>query len=89
MRGVSAIPGCWERTIRGRWALVFDHSKHIKVEGVTVQNSGFWQIVPYYSDDLTFRNIKVTAPQSPNTDALDPFSSSNIVIDPYVCQHGG
>src|ERR1019366_1796936 len=61
--------------------VVFDHSKHIRMEGVTVQNSGFWQIVPYYADDLVFRNIRILAPKSPNTDAIDPFSSSNIVID--------
>jgi polygalacturonase len=61
--------------------LVFDHSRHIHVENITVQNAGFWQIVPYYSDDLTFRNIKILAPHSPNTDAIDPFSSSHIVID--------
>jgi polygalacturonase len=61
--------------------VVFDHSKHIKMEGVTVQNAGFWQIVPYYADDLVFRNIRILAPPSPNTDAIDPFSSSNIVID--------
>ena len=61
--------------------VVFDHSKHIKMEGVTVQNAGFWQIVPYYADDVTFRNMRILAPHSPNTDAIDPFSSSNIVID--------
>ena len=61
--------------------LVFEHSKHIVVEGVTVQNSGFWQIVPYYSTDLTFRNMRILAPHSPNTDAIDPFSSSHILID--------
>jgi polygalacturonase len=61
--------------------LVFDHSKHIKVTDITVQNAGFWQIVPYYSDDLVFRNMRILAPHSPNTDAIDPFSSSNIVID--------
>jgi len=55
---------------------------------VTVQNSGFWQIVPYYADDLTFRNIKVLAPLSPNTDAIDPFSSSNIVIDHVFASTG-
>ena len=43
--------------------------------------AGFWQIVPYYSDDLQFRNLRILAPHSPNTDAIDPFSSSNIVID--------
>ncbi len=61
--------------------VVFDHSKHIKMDGVTVQNSGFWQIVPYYAQDLVFHNIRVLAPRSPNTDAIDPFSSSDIVID--------
>jgi len=61
--------------------LTFDHSRHIRVENITVQNAGFWQIVPYYSDDLKFLNMRVLAPKSPNTDAIDPFSSSNIVID--------
>jgi polygalacturonase len=61
--------------------VVFDHSKHIKMDGVTVQNSGFWQIVPYYAHDLVFHNIRILAPKSPNTDAIDPFSSSDILID--------
>lgn len=62
--------------------VVFDHSRKVLIEGVTVQNSPFWQIVLYYSDDVTIRNIRVLAdPHSPNTDAIDPFSSSNIRIE--------
>jgi polygalacturonase len=62
--------------------VVFDHCRHVLVEGVTIQNSPMWQLVPYYSDDVTIRNIKVLAPQhSPNTDAIDPFSSSNVRIE--------
>jgi polygalacturonase len=62
--------------------VVFDHCKHIRMEGVTVQNSPSWQIVPYYTDDMIIRNVRILAPQhSPNTDAIDPFSSSNMVID--------
>ncbi len=61
--------------------LLLDHSHHITVTHITVQNSGFWQIVPYYSDDLHFSYDRVLAPKSPNTDGLDPFSSSNITID--------
>jgi polygalacturonase len=62
--------------------VVFDHCRHVLVEGVTIQNSPMWQLVPYYSDDVTIRNIKVLAPQhSPNTDAVDPFSSSHVLID--------
>jgi len=61
--------------------VLFDHSRHIQMQGVTLQNSGFWQIVPYYSDDVLLRGIRILAPRSPNTDAIDPFSSSNVVID--------
>ncbi len=65
--------------------MLIDHSKHVTVENITFQNAGFWQIVPYYSDYLTFRNLKVLAPQrgAPNTDGIDPFSSSHITIDHY------
>lgn len=62
--------------------VIFDHCKHVRVEGVTIENSPMWQLVPYYSDDVVIRNIKVLAPaHSPNTDAIDPFSSSRVVID--------
>lgn len=62
--------------------VVFDHGKNIRVEGITIQNSPMWQLVPYYCDDVIIRNIRVLAPQhSPNTDAVDPFSSSNVIID--------
>lgn len=62
--------------------IVFDHSKHLKIENLTVQNSPYWQIIPYYSDDVIIRDVRILAdPHSPNTDAIDPFSSSNIIID--------
>ena len=61
--------------------VVFNHCKHILMDGVTIQNSPMWQIVPYYSDDIIIRNIKVLAPlRSINTDGIDPFSSSNVTI---------
>jgi len=69
--------------------VVFNYCQHIRMEGITVQNSPSWQIVPYYSDDIVIRNIKVLAPYpSPNTDASDPFSSSNIVIDHVYADTG-
>jgi polygalacturonase len=69
--------------------VVFDHCKHVRVEGVTIQNSPFWQLVPYYCDDVVIRNVRVLAPYpSPNTDAIDPFSSSNIRIDHLYADTG-
>jgi polygalacturonase len=62
--------------------IIFDHCKNVRVEGVTIENSPMWQLVPYYTDGMVIRNVRILAPQhSPNTDAIDPFSSSNIVID--------
>ena len=70
--------------------LLIDHSKHVVVEDITIQNSGFWQVVPYYSDDLVFRNLRILAPQrgAPNTDAIDPFSSSHVTIDHVFASTG-
>ena len=70
--------------------IVFRYSKHIRMEDITVQNSPSWQIVPYYSDDLTFRNMKVLAPDriSHNTDGIDPFSSGHILIDHVLIDTG-
>src|SRR6202789_2020990 len=42
--------------------VVFDHCKHVRMEGVTVQNSPSWRIVPYYTDDMTIRDVRVLAP---------------------------
>ncbi|QHN02056.1 glycoside hydrolase family 28 protein [Granulicella sp. WH15] len=70
--------------------LLIDHSKHFTMENVTFQNAGFWQVVPYYSEYLVFRNLRILAPQrgAPNTDGIDPFSSSHIVIDHYFASVG-
>lgn len=69
--------------------IVLDHSRHIRISGVTVQNSPSWQIIPYYCDDVTIRGIKVLAPaDSPNTDAIDPFSSSNVTIANVIADVG-
>lgn len=62
--------------------VVFDHCKHVRMENITVQNAAMWQIVPYYTDGVVIRNVTILAPQhSPNTDAIDPFSSSNVLIE--------
>lgn len=70
--------------------IVFRHSSHILMENVTVQNSPSWQIVPYYSTDLVFRNMTVYAPDrvSHNTDGIDPFSSSHVLIEHVTIDTG-
>jgi len=88
-RGESWWPNRAEGYTRPR-LIVFDHCKHVLMENITVQNSPMWQIVPYYSEDLTFRNMKVLAPlpDGHNTDGIDPFSSKHIVIDHVTIDTG-
>ena len=62
--------------------IVFDRCRHVLIDHVTIQNSPSWQVVPYYSQDVTIRDSTIYAPaHSPNTDGIDPFSSSHVVID--------
>ncbi|MDE1163088.1 MAG: glycoside hydrolase family 28 protein [Acidobacteriaceae bacterium] len=69
--------------------LVFDHCDGILIENVTVQNMAYWQIVPYYSNNIVIRDVKVLAdPHSPNTDAIDPFSSTNVLIERVLADVG-
>jgi len=70
--------------------IVFDHCSKILMENVTVQNSPFWQIVPYYSEDITFRNMKILAParEGHNTDGIDLFSSKNVLVDHVTIDTG-
>jgi polygalacturonase len=88
-RGESWWPNRSPGYLRPR-LIVFDHCKHVLMENITVQNSPMWQIVPYYSEDLTFRNMKVLAPEPEghNTDGIDPFSSKHIVIDHVLIDTG-
>ncbi|HEY4380540.1 MAG TPA: glycoside hydrolase family 28 protein [Acidobacteriaceae bacterium] len=81
---LPAVPpaGAMARRAERPRLIVFDHCKHVSLTGVIVQNSPFWTVVPYDSDDVVIRNVRITATlPSPNTDAIDPFSSSNVVID--------
>jgi polygalacturonase len=62
--------------------ILFDHCRHIRIEGLTVQNSPSWQIVLYNTSYVVIRNGKVLAPaHSPNTDGIDPFSSHHVRIE--------
>lgn len=61
--------------------ILLDHCRHVLIENITIQNSASWQVVPYYSDDVTIRNARILAPtHSPNTDGIDPFSSTHVTI---------
>lgn len=51
----------------------FNHCQNITIHGIHACNSASWQFHPFFSSQLAFYDISITAPaNSPNTDALDP-----------------
>ncbi|MES2393708.1 MAG: glycoside hydrolase family 28 protein [Acidobacteriota bacterium] len=88
IRGGGVIDGrgdsWWVKPSQPRPRMIFlEHCTHVLMEDITVENSPSWQIVPYRSEDLVFRNMKVLAPEPAghNTDGIDPFSSKHILIE--------
>jgi polygalacturonase len=52
------------------------------VSNVVFQDSPFWNIHPVYCSNVVIRNVTILAPHdSPNTDGIDPDSSSNVCIE--------
>lgn len=88
-RGESWWPLAASAAVRPR-LIIFDHTKHVVMENVTVQNSPSWQIVPYYSEDLIFRNMTITAPAraAHNSDGIDPFASKHVLVDHVTIDTG-
>ncbi len=72
------------RTKRGAWRprmLFLNDCENVTVQGLTFCNSPAWNLQPYFSRDLRFLNIHVTAPaDSPNTDGFDPESCTGILL---------
>ena len=72
------------RVRRGAWRgrlLFLNRCRNITVQGLSFANSPSWNLHPYFSDDLRFLDISVTAPaDSPNTDGFDPESCRNVLL---------
>ena len=65
--------------------MLFDltRSKKILIEGVTIQNSPQYNIMAVLCDGLTVRRVKILNPghTAPNTDGIDPISTSHVLIE--------
>ena len=72
------------RRLRGAWRprmLFISACRNVTVQGLSFCNSPAWNLQPYFSKNLKFLNIRVTAPaHSPNTDGFDPESCGHILL---------
>ena len=64
--------------------------RNVLIEDVTLINSPFWTVHPLLSDNVVIRNITIdnvtqAGGDSPNTDGIDPESSSNVrILDCHI-----
>ena len=72
------------KTRIGAWRprlLFLCRCQNITVQGVHFQNSPAWNLHPYFSDNLTFADLSISAPaNSPNTDGFDPESCRHVTV---------
>ncbi|KAL6968728.1 hypothetical protein U1Q18_034521 [Sarracenia purpurea var. burkii] len=60
----------------------FMNSTRVTISNLTFLNSPFWTIHPVYCSQVVVQNVTIIAPlDSPNTDGIDPDSSSDVCIE--------
>lgn len=57
------------------------NSKNVLIEGVTLEKSVFWNIVPVYCENVIIRGVKVESAGIARTDGIDIDSSVNALIE--------
>ncbi|XP_042430327.1 probable polygalacturonase [Zingiber officinale] len=81
----------WNRTLqhtRGH-LLELVNSNNILISNLTFLNSPFWTIHPVYCSYVVLKDLTVLAPlHSPNTDGIDPDSSSHVCIEDCYIESG-
>ena len=65
----------------------FKLNKNILLEGVSIENSPFWTIHPYLSNNVVIRDVKVKA-HGHNNDGVDPEMSQNVLIENCIFDQG-
>ena len=86
--GQPALPG--QPTAHPRPKLVWlIGCNRVHIQGVTLKNSPQFHLVPNRCQEVTIEDVKVIAPEdAPNTDAIDPTSSRNVLIRRCVIDVG-
>ncbi len=55
--------------------------KNVYIEGVSLENSSFWNLVPIYCDGVIIRGVTINSVGIPSGDGIDISSSKNVLIE--------
>lgn len=83
--GNAAEAGWWigfkERPVGRPRLIFFNRCDGVRVHGIYACNSASWQMHPYFSKNVDFLDMYISAPKdSPNTDAIDPEACDRVDI---------
>ncbi|KAL8045102.1 hypothetical protein ABFX02_08G090700 [Erythranthe guttata] len=81
----------WNKTlIHTRGHLVeLINSHNVLISNLTFRNSPFWTVHPVYCSNVVIKDMTILAPlNAPNTDGIDPDSSTNICIEDCYIESG-
>lgn len=57
-----------------------DRCQDVRIEGISFQDSGFWNLHLYKCNGVLIEGLHINAPRSPSTDGIDVDSCQNVTI---------
>ncbi|KAJ1266816.1 hypothetical protein BS78_07G007700 [Paspalum vaginatum] len=81
----------WNRTLNHTRGHLIElvNSSNILISGITLRNSPFWTVHPVYCSNVVMKDLTILAPlNAPNTDGIDPDSSSEVCIEDCYIESG-
>ncbi|CAN1239490.1 Probable polygalacturonase [Linum grandiflorum] len=81
----------WNRTLEHTRGHLIElmNSHNILISNLTLRNSPFWTVHPVYCSNVVIRDMTILAPlNAPNTDGIDPDSSTNVCIEDCYIESG-
>ncbi len=80
-------PKCTNLEVERPRLMFIDRCRDVRIAGVALEDSGFWNLHLYRCRDVTIEDIRITIPSSaklnvrgPSTDGIDVDSSQNVTI---------
>ena len=88
-------PRCTNLEVERPRLMFLDRCNDVRVEGVSLQDSGFWNLHLYRCRDVVIDGLRISIPTSlktnvraPSTDGIDVDSSQNVTIrNTYISTH--
>ncbi|KAK4791060.1 hypothetical protein SAY86_031473 [Trapa natans] len=81
----------WNRTLehtRGHLVEIMN-SQNVLISNLTFRDSPFWTVHPVYCSNVVIKDMTILAPlTAPNTDGIDPDSSTNVCIEDCYIESG-